>query len=164
MTAPAKSLRIAVIRAVVLVMACGIAACGSATGKLSLSDPDRAAFEMTVYPVLLRDCSFHICHGSSKRFFQVFGPGRDRLLATTQALDAATPEEIEQAYQRARSMIDVASPGKSLLLRKPLTLKAGGAGHEGSDRLGRNVYESKLEPGYIVLEQWVLGTPSAPAP
>jgi len=158
------ALRVAIIEGIVLVIAIGLFGCGSATTKLSVSDPDRAVFEMMVYPVLLRDCSFHICHGSSKRFFQVFGPGRDRLLATTQALDAATPEEIDFAYQRARSMIDVAAPAQSLLLRKPLSVSAGGTGHEGSDRLGRNVYESKLEAGYMTLEQWVLGAPPVAAP
>lgn len=152
------ALRVAIIEGIVLAMAIGLSACGSATSKLSVSDPDRAVFEMQVYPVLLRDCSFHICHGSSKRFYQVFGPGRDRLLATTQALDPATPEEVELAYQRSRSMIDVAAPAQSLLLRKPLAVRVGGTGHEGSDRLGRNVYESKQETGYITLEQWVLGS------
>jgi len=43
------------------------------------------------------------------------------------------------------------------LLRKPLQLEAGGAGHGGVDRFGQNIYGSKTAPGYAVLEAWVSG-------
>jgi hypothetical protein len=139
-----------------------LAACGSEPAPLQLGTPDRARFDQEVYPVLLRDCGFNACHGSSERFFQVFGPGRARLPTVMDALADAAPEELAYSYDRARSMIDASAPDRSLLLRKPLATAAGGSGHEGADRLGRNVYQTKLEAGYVTLAAWVLAQP-APA-
>lgn len=54
--------------------------CSSA--ELSANPPERslARFENDgVYTVLLRDCGYPACHGSNRRLFQVFGPGRSRL-------------------------------------------------------------------------------------
>ena len=133
-----------------------LAACGDVT-ELSVATPNRMQFDQEVYPVLLRDCAFHACHGSSERFFQVFGPGRGRLAPETQPLDPATALELTHSYERARSMLNTTALRDSLLLRKPLAVSAGGTGHEGADDLGRNVYQSTLEPGYVALARWVLG-------
>jgi hypothetical protein len=132
------------------------AACGEAN-ELSLSTPDRAEFASAVYPVLLRDCAFHACHGSTERYLQVFGPGRGRMLPTTRPLDPVSDAEIAHAYDRARSMIDAYAPAQSWLLLKPLEVGAGGSGHEGADDLGRNVYQTVSDPNYLVLSHWVLG-------
>lgn len=139
-----------------------LAACGSEQAPLQVGVPDRARFDAEIYPLLLRDCGFNACHGSSERFFQVFGPGRARLPPVMDPLQEATPEEHAYSYDRARSMIDLVDPERSLLLRKPLATSAGGSGHEGADRLGRNVYESKLDPGYVTLASWILA--QAPPP
>jgi hypothetical protein len=141
-----------------------LSGCGADTPELMLPTPDRMQFEAEVYPILLRDCGFNACHGSGDRFFQVFGPGRARLVAATASVEPMTPLEVAHTYERARSMIDATDPERSLLLRKPLATMAGGTGHEGVDELGRNVYQSKIEPGYLVLQRWVLGQASAPAP
>jgi hypothetical protein len=132
--------------------------CGDSSA-LQIATPDAAQFAQNVYPVLLRDCAFHACHGSSERFLQVFGPGRGRLSLDSKPLDPATPAEIDHSYARARSMIDVNAPAQSLLLRKPLAVKAGGTGHEGADDWGRNVYDSTTEPGYVELVHWVHANP-----
>jgi hypothetical protein len=137
-------------------------ACGEDTPELTLQTPDRMRFDTEVYPVLLRDCAFSACHASGDRFFQVFGPGRVRLEQGINPLEPATPLELSHAYDRARSMIDATAPEESLLLRKPLASAAGGTGHEGVDDHGRNVYQSKMEPGWIVIHQWALGLPSVP--
>lgn len=136
--------------------------CG-AQSELQVSTPDAARFQTEVYPVLLRDCAFPTCHGSTERFLQVFGPGRGRMLATTPPLDPTTPAELIHSYDRARSMLDAAHPERSLLLRKPLATAAGGTGHEGVDALGRNIYQSTDEVGYRALAAWVQGIPAAPA-
>lgn len=144
-------------------------ACASPTPELQIASPDRASFELEVYPVLLRDCSFHACHGSSDRFFQVFGPGRERVLPGALALDPVDPQEVELSYQRARSMLDLERPEASLLLRKPLAVGAGGSGHQGTDAFGRDVYESEADSGYVVLRAWAssavagAGAPAVPA-
>jgi hypothetical protein len=146
-------------RCVAFAAACAVIAlatgCGEDVPELQVASPDLMTFETQVYPVLLRDCGFHHCHSSSERFLQVFGPGRDRMLDTTQPLDPVLPEEVGLAYNRARSMIDTAKPDASLLLRKPLAVAAGGTGHQGEDVHGRDVYEDEMAPGYLVLQAWV---------
>lgn len=142
----------------------GAASCANETTELAISTPDRAQFDAEVYPVLLRDCAFHACHGSTERFLQVFGPGRGRITADLKPVDPAAPIELMHSYDRARSMIDARHPERSLILRKPLAVNSGGTGHEGADELGRNVYQTKLEPGYAAIERWVLGTATTPPP
>lgn len=144
---------------ILALLLCTAAGCGGDTPELALAQPDFPSFEASVYPVLLRDCSFIACHGSTERFFQVFGPGRARLDPLTPLIDPPTPNELAHSYNRALSMIDPRAPGESLLLRKPLTLAAGGAGHEGVDAWMRAVYVTRTEPGFVALEAWVLATP-----
>jgi hypothetical protein len=141
----------------VLGMSFVFGACANESTELVVSTPNRMQFDQEVYPVLLRDCAFQACHGSTDRFLQVFGPGRGRIALGIKPLDPAIPGEIMQSYDRARSMIDASHPEQSLLLRKPLATKAGGSGHEGADEFGRNVYQSTIEPGYLAISRWVLG-------
>jgi len=139
-----------------------LCACGVDAAPLRVANPDADRFANEAYPVLLRDCGFPACHGATDRFFRVFGPGRARLPAVMapDPGDPATADEIAQSYNRARSMIDANAPARSLLLRKPLAVEAGGAGHKGDDSLGRNVYASTADPGFQVLRAWVLGQPT----
>ncbi len=117
--------------------------------------PDRAFFDEDIYPLLLRDCAFPECHASSDRFFRVFGPGRARLSPDTGMSAPPTEEEIEEAYQRARSMLaGAASADRSLLVRKPLEVDRGGAPHMGIDEHGRDVYPSVDDEGYQLLLEW----------
>ena len=149
---------------VLLVLSLSLAACGSEQAPLAIAMPDRMRFDQEVYPVLLRDCSFQACHGSSERFFQVYGPGRARLPPVSDALEPASAAELAYSYDRARSMVDVTTPEHSLILRKPLAASAGGSGHEGADTLGRNVYQTKLDPGYAAIAAWVLSVPTPMMP
>ena len=144
-------------------LACAIG-CGGAT-RSTPATPDLARFEAEAYPVLLRDCAFPACHASRERFFQVFGPGHVRLDEKTDVLtDPATDDELSYSYDRARSMqFGLVHAKDSMLLRKPLEPSAGGAGHQGKDNLGRNVYLSTSDPGYQVLLRWVTGEPAEKA-
>jgi hypothetical protein len=154
-----------VYRYLIALLACSLVGCGGDAPELVVAQADFPRFQSQVYPVLLRDCSFIACHGSSERFFQVYGPGRARLDPMTGSLDEVTMDELIQSYNRALSMIDVQSPSRSLLLRKPLAPSAGGSGHEGVDAWMRDVYASKQEPGYVALEVWVLAaTAAVPVP
>lgn len=159
MSGKAFSLALALALAVL-----GATGCANETTELAISTPDRAQFDAEVYPVLLRDCAFHACHGSTDRFLQVFGPGRGRITPDLKPVDPAAPIELMHSYNRARSMIDAHHPEQSLILRKPLAVASGGTGHEGSDELGRNVYQTKLEPGYAAIQRWVLGTAAGAPP
>jgi hypothetical protein len=77
-------------------------------------------------------------------------------------LDPITADEVERSYQRALSMLDNEAPQRSLLLRKPLTASAGGAGHRGQDQRGRDVYSSMTDPNFQTLEHWVVPTTANP--
>jgi hypothetical protein len=146
------------MRALLLCAGCALSAIGCTSEKAWKGDVpnvDMQAFAMNVYPVLMRDCAFNDCHGGPHRFFQVFGPGRVRLDPTLDSQMPPTDQEIEVSYERARSMLITTGPvTQSLLLTKPLAIKAGGAGHRGVDAYGRNVYESKDAPGYQAILQW----------
>jgi hypothetical protein len=122
---------------------------------------DFMRFQREVYPVLLRDCAFSQCHGARDRFFRVWGPGRERLASPMtgilpEAFGLPAGHELSSSYALAQSMIDEARPEESLLLRKPLAVEAGGAGHLGVDKYGRDVYRTKRDAGYIALARWVL--------
>ncbi len=122
-------------------------------------DVDRTRFEAEVYPILLRDCGFPACHGDTRRFFRIQGPGRTRLDPSTLPYDAATTEEIDASFDRARSMLaTVPDPLQSLLLRKPLETSAGGSSHMGLDALGRNVYASMEDPSWQTIAAWAGAT------
>jgi hypothetical protein len=120
--------------------------------------PDRDDFARSVYPLLLRDCAFVACHGTTERFFQVYGPGRLRLAADTDLFEAASDEEIATSYERARAMLwNDGDVRDSPLLRKPVE----GGGHAGLDGEGRNVYDGRSDPDFLVLARWAEGA-SAP--
>ncbi|MGE0398243.1 MAG: hypothetical protein AB7T06_16185 [Kofleriaceae bacterium] len=140
------------IRLLALVFVIG---CTSIEGDLDVPQADPVTFRTTVYPVLLADCGFPACHGSRERFFRVFGPGRTRLAGDTDPYAPATPEELAESFTRARSML-ISPDGvrRSPLLRKPLAVTAGGAGHEGTDAWGANLYATKQDPHFQALFFW----------
>ncbi len=138
-----------------LALAAALVGCTNADGELAVPSPNPVAFRTKVYPILLADCGFPACHGDPRRFFTVFGPGRTRLNATTGPFDPATADELAQTYTRARSML--LSPDgvrRSPLLRKPLAVAAGGAGHRGDDLWGASVFASKSDPRFQTLFFW----------
>jgi hypothetical protein len=147
---------------VLVAAALSLSGCAEEKGPLAVPVPDQMIFEAQIYPLLLRDCGFHACHGTHERFYQVFGPGHGRLRDAIGPFDPTTPEELEHSYRRAISMLDTSDLRASLLLRKPLAAGDGGAGHEGVDPLGRDVYQNKLDPNYTILEQWALTSQFAP--
>ena len=146
---PAASLALALV---------AFQACRAEEASLAFPSPDGKEFARDVYPVLLRDCgSTTSCHGASQRVFRVVGPGRARLSERQDPLEPATAQEILLSYKRARTMLEPDSADLPLLLRKPLAMDAGGAAHGGSDRFGRNVYASRRDPSYRILEHWARG-------
>ena len=132
--------------------------CDGAGPSPTLPTPSPERFRAEVYPVLLRDCAFHACHGDAVRPFQVFGAGRARLQEEDGPilfpLDPSTDLEIETSYERARSMLlHRGDLEMSALLRK---IQPGGA-HEGLDDWGLNVYASVQELGYRTILAWASG-------
>jgi hypothetical protein len=142
-----------------LLLACLFAGCQT-DEAWEIPTASTVVFDDDVYPVLLRDCAFHTCHGSSERFLQIWGPGRVRLIPNTNAFDVGTDAERQASRQRAESFIDQKDPRRSLILRKALAVEAGGSGHLGADQYGRNVYRSTESPGYLALSRWVFSVTS----
>jgi len=135
-----------------------LAGCSSPAGTTALQRHNRSDFNDKVYPVLLRDCGFPSCHGSSERIFRVYGPGRVRLSMSDPqpgAFDKATTTEIGRTFELAMAHFNSDAPEQSLLLRKPLSVEAGGTGHQAVDSYGRDVYRSTQDSGYRILEEWV---------
>jgi len=140
----------------VLALAC-LAGCAEPTGELGIPNANPTTFRDTVYPILLRDCGFVACHGTSDRFFSVFGPGRTRLDPATGIFDPATPTEIALSYTRARSMLtEPDGVASSLLLRKPIPADEGGAGHKGDDPWGAPVYRTTGDQRYVAIYRWAM--------
>lgn len=142
-------------------------ACADPIEPAQFAKRDTRQFEREVYPVLLRDCAFPACHGDPKRFFRVFGPGRTRQpnvgsMVELSPFDVPTSNEKFGSADAALSMIDERDPINSLLLRKPLAVEAGGAGHQGVDAYGRDVYRTTQDSGYVALARWVLSPPPTP--
>lgn len=129
-----------------------LSACADPDVQVQLPSPDPLSFEVEVYPILLRDCGFPACHGDTRRFFRVFGPGRTRYRPReiTPLLSPPTAEELTASYNRARSMLADNGPvEESMLLQKPLR-----AGHKGDDEWGQNVYWTEADPSYQTLLRW----------
>jgi hypothetical protein len=137
--------------------------CAPGGADLPVPTPSAERFVREVYPVLLRDCGFPQCHGSVDRAFQVFGPGRTRLLQVPNAEPAedifapVTSLELQVSYERARSML-TRTDGQHdyFLLRKPLDVGAGGTTHAARQGLTQNVYATREEPAWQLLQAWAL--------
>jgi hypothetical protein len=129
------------------------------------AEGDLNEFTNFVLPVLARDCGFQACHGSSERFFRIYGVGRQRIPTTDSVCQNDSPppcyfndlsgSERDYSLQLAESFVDPANPGESLLLRKPLAVEAGGSDHAGVDKYGRNVYRTPDDQGFLVIQRWV---------
>lgn len=137
-----------------------LGACADTDVEVLLPSPDPVSFEISVYPVLLRDCGFPACHGDTRRFFRVFGPGRTRYRPReeTGVFAPTTAEELTASYDRARSML--ATEGNilnSALLQKPLNV-----GHGGDDEWGQNVYWREDDPNYQAILRWALSMRGVP--
>jgi hypothetical protein len=130
-------------------------ACNKASEGWQLPQRSFPQFQSEVFPVLLRDCAFSTCHGSPQRFFRVWGPGRARLNPMSREFDRLTADEAASNLQLALSMIDTRNPSRSLLLRKPLAVEAGGSAHRGADKFGRNVYRTVNDAGYLAISRWI---------
>jgi hypothetical protein len=150
------------VRSVAMLLATLATACAVEPTTLDIPNADPKVFEEKVYPVLLADCGFNTCHGNPERFFSVFGPGRARLDPMTGAFDPPTPSELAHSYARAESMlIGPRGPRSSLLIRKPVPIAQGGAGHKGDDLWGGTVYDTVDDPHFVTIYSWATAATAA---
>jgi YVTN family beta-propeller protein len=118
--------------------------------------PDFETFRKRVEPIFLKQRPGHArcysCHTLSNRVFHLepLSPG---------ATDWTT-EQSQKNFQSALQLVVPDHPESSWLLRHPLAPEAGGHPfHSG----GRQ-FESKDDPDWQTLSEWVRGTPPAAAP
>jgi hypothetical protein len=118
---------------------------------------DRQAFEQYVEPELMGSCGFSRCHGAEGRPLRIFALAGTRVSPSLSSNNPLTPEEHLANYQRAVSLAAATAAELPDLLRKPLQLEAGGSGHGGVDRFGQNVFASREDPRWTLLDDWVHG-------
>lgn len=139
--------------------------CQDLTATAPLPELDKPYFDCKVQPVLTKSCAMLACHGTEKRYFQVFARNRMRFgLPESQRNDFMLDEERAINFEMARGFVDRGSPETSWLLLKPLEMSAGGYFHGGEELLKRgNVFHDLEDPDYKVLAAWVNGEKEDPA-
>jgi hypothetical protein len=159
----------------IALVAVGAAGCPSLdpTKGLNATPPDQFldynAYVCTVMPVLIKRCSYMLCHGNELHALRVYSPGKLRLgnPTTRMARDATlTADEVERNFESASGIVLSATPAernppdvqKILLLGKPLKASAGGAEHHGVGIFPAypNTDPNK-DPEFQALLAWVAG-------
>ena len=139
--------------------------CQDLTAEAPLPELDKAYFDCKVQPVLTKSCAMFACHGTEKRYFQVFARNRMRFgLPESKRNDFMLDEERSINFEMARGFVERGSPETSWLLLKPLEMEAGGYFHGGEELFKRgNVFHDVEDPEYKVLAAWVNGEKEDPA-
>jgi hypothetical protein len=120
---------------------------------------DRDYFRCNVQPVLGARCAFSACHGTQRRPFTIYAPGRERYqVGWDQPTAPITPYELEANFGIASGFTTTSATGEAWLLVKPLATRAGGYYHRGADLYGsENVFVTADDPGYQLLASWIAG-------
>jgi hypothetical protein len=143
-------------------------AAGCMTGLDDPSPPaalDRAFFDCRVQPVLTKSCSALLCHGDPERYYRVYARNRLRL-GGTEATRNRKLDAPERAFNFASALgfVNADEHASSLLLMKPLEESGGGYYHGGATEFGQgNVFASRNEPDFMVIERWINGEKEDPA-
>ncbi|MFT3711228.1 MAG: hypothetical protein QM817_26660 [Archangium sp.] len=131
--------------------------CAVAPPQTNVPALDQAFFEAKVEPELMASCAYSTCHGAPLRPMRVYSLAGLRIDPSLTSNQPLTPEEHFANFLRAKTVAAATSSTLPELLRKPLQLEQGGAGHGGVDGFGQNVYANKSADGWKVLEAWVNG-------
>ncbi len=126
---------------------------------------DRPYFTCKVQPVLTKYCAQLACHGDAGRFFRLYARNRLRDGGDEREREIALrTTERDHNFAAASALVDPDHPEDSLLLRKPLEQRAGGAFHVGATLFARgNVFATRDDPDFQILEHWTTGATEDPA-
>jgi hypothetical protein len=153
-------------RALLLVALSAILGCeGGLEDRAPLPPLDEAYFRCHVQPVLTESCSMFACHGDGSRYFRIYARNRLRYGIAGEAQRNAQLNDAERAFNfaSARAFIDVSARDRSLLLKKPLEIDAGGAFHRGATLYGAgNVFSTEKSADYQTLLKWIDGAKEDP--
>jgi hypothetical protein len=139
-----------------VVWALFVAACVEEPAPLPLPEGDPALFAARAEPVLEARCADPGCHARRERPFALYAPGRHRADPARLYLDEPLTAEELAANRRAVDAFALAplAAGEPLaaclVVRKPLAVAAGGAGHEGGE-----IFMSTDDPGYLALAAYL---------
>ncbi len=108
-------------------------ACADYNETTALPGFDYERFVTEIQPILASSCANPSCHGSATHTLEAYAVYSHRLDPKDLYLDTPlTEEELRSNCLSAVGfLVDVEDPDDSALLRKPLTVAAGGAEHGG---------------------------------
>ncbi len=131
-----------------------IGSCGSDLGgPEELPELDLGLLRAEVQPLFDRTCAQASCHGRVQRPFRLFS--REGLrLPGHEGDKALAEEELLANLNMSRGFLlgFEDRPERSLLLRKPLPISAGGLKH-----LGKDPFFDRTDPSYLLLACWLSG-------
>lgn len=136
--------------------------CGEHAGSdsASLPDVDYDYFVQNVQPILEHRCAFFACHGSRKRFLQIYQEVRLREVPDPNPLCTAliplTPSELRRNFEQTAGMFyGFEDPQDSPLFSKPLQT---GTRHAGATLFGGpDIFLNRGDPDYQTLLRWARG-------
>ena len=136
----------------VMAVAFALAAAAASAAEPSL---DYGFFKARVEPVFLKKRPDHVrcyvCHSDANNAFKL------QKLAT--GSKAWSEEQSRQNFEVASKLVVPGEPDKSVLLLRPLAPEAGGLPYHSGGRQ----FESKNDPNWKILAQWVNGQKQAAA-
>jgi hypothetical protein len=134
-----------------LVAILGAGCRGPSTGERPIPLGPLDVFAAQVEPVLEARCAQGGCHGRADRPFVLFAPGQHRAdPQRTHLAEPLTEAELLVNAQRLAVLAVEGAPERSLALRKPLSIGAGGLYHGGGD-----VFVDTTDAGYRVMARWL---------
>jgi hypothetical protein len=119
---------------------------------------DENAFQCTVEPVLIRDCSYLGCHGQAGFPLRVYSVGKLRIGSPASLEDRVmplTPDERHANYLSAVAFtFKGVAPADNWLLRKPLPPANGGYEH-----VGGAIFTGTDDVRALAIRHWLEGNP-----
>lgn len=116
---------------------------------LQLAQP--VVYRQQVQPYVARRCGSLDCHGNPGRLLRIYSRHSLRAPGTPRS-SGMTQREYQENLQSFAAM-DRPEAGEGFILKKGLSIDAGGLAHVGGD-----VWTSVEEPGYRCIDAWLKGS------
>lgn len=118
--------------------------------EAAIGQLDQTVFAATIQPILdARGCSQAGCHYRDKNSPNTGGPGGSFRVFDCSG-NSCTAQQVLANFESSAGMANIANPGSSKLVTKPLALSAGGVQH-----LGGDIFLSTADPDYAAILAWI---------